>query len=117
MTNHDNAEEVVDKVVNIRILYDAYVNGEHLCNAVSLSNKKVNDNTVCSIVFVLYNNTAVEKLDLSYNNITDDGAVVVSDVLKRYNSLQKVDISYNNIADDGAEAIGYFLKYNKTVKK
>ena len=107
MTN--NAEEVADKVVNIRILYDAYDNGEHLCDAVSLSNKKVNDDTVCSIVFGLYNNAAVKKLDLSYNNITDDGAVVISDVLKHNNSLQKLDISYNKIGDDGAEAIGYSL--------
>ena len=82
-----------------------------------MSNKKVNDDTVCSIVFGLYNNTAVKKLDLSCNNITDDGAIVISDVLKHNNSLQKLDISYNNIGDDGAEAIGYSLKYNKTVKE
>ena len=41
LTDHDNAEEVADKVVNIRILYDAYDNGEHLCDAVSLSNKRL----------------------------------------------------------------------------
>ena len=48
-----NAEEANDnKVVNIRILYDG--NGECLHGVITLSNKKVNDDTVCAIAFGLY---------------------------------------------------------------
>ena len=109
----DSAEEAADKVVSIRILYDAYDNCEHLHDAICLSKNKVNDDTVCSIAFGLYHNTTVTKLDLSYNNITDNGAIIISDILKHNSSVQKLDVSHNNIANDGAKAIGYSLKITK----
>ena len=71
--------------VCVNILYDGY--HECLSKTISLSNKKINDDAAYVITFGLYNNTKVEKLDLSYNNIT----------FKGMNKLSELDISLEHI--------------------
>ena len=107
-----------DRMISIKILYD--YNDECLSETnISLSNKRVNDDTVCLITLGLYNNTTVKELDISYNNITDNGAIVLSEFLKHnmYNTLQKLNISYNSITDKGVADISDSLRCNSVLQE
>ena len=53
--------------VDIKILYDEFGCSPKI---IELPNKHINDDAACLITFGLYNNTTVEKLDLSHNEIT-----------------------------------------------
>ena len=115
---NDDEELITNKrVVNIKILYDC--DGEFECfpEIINLSNKKVNDDTVCLVILGLYNSRIVKVLDLSYNNVTDDGAVIVSDWIKQNNTLQTLDLSHNKISGNGIRAISDCLKHKKTMKQ
>ena len=76
--------------VCVNILYDGY--HECLSKTISLSNKKINDDAAYVIAFGLYNNTKIEKLDLSYNDITIKGMKKLSELDI---SLEYVDLSGN----------------------
>ena len=98
-----------ERVVDINILYDGY----HECSseAINMSNKDINDDAVCLIAFGLYNNTAVQKLDLSCNNITDDGAVVICSFLTYNNKLLKeLNLSENYISFRGMNALSQCIE-------
>ena len=62
---------------------------------------------------ILYCNTNILKLDISYNDISKDGAIAISNCLKNNNTLQQLDMSHNKISIDGAIAISNCLKNNK----
>ena len=115
------------KVVNIRVLYD-----DHDClpYTVCLSNKNINDDVACLIVFGLYNNRKIQKLDFSCNNITEVGLFAIANCLRNHvllkgakeftlmnKSLQILDISYNNISDNGAIALSDCLKNKCTLQE
>ena len=105
-----------DRMVSIKILYD--YNDECLSETnINLSNKHINDDTVCLITLGLYNNTMVKELDISYNNLTDNGAIFISNFLKHNNTLQKLNISHNYIADDGVADISDSLRCNNVLQK
>ena len=82
------------RVVNIRVLYDGSY--ECLLCTISLSNKNINDDSICPIAFGLCNNTTVSKLDLSCNNISMSGMSRLSECVKRTSLLQHVDLSGND---------------------
>ena len=86
----DTHEQVV---VDINILYD----DDHECSSevIDMSNKDINDDTVCLISFGLHNNTAVKKFDLSCNNITFDGMSRLLECTKHFVIFQYVDLSEN----------------------
>ena len=124
--------KVKSKVVNIRVLYDD--DYDYLPYTISLSNKNINDDAACLIVFGLYNNKKIQKLDFSCNNITDVGVLAIANcfrnhvLLKQVNinsefallmnrSLQILDISYNNISDNGAIALSDCLKNKCTLQE
>ena len=113
----DNEELTNKRMVNIKILYECDGEFECLPEIVNLSNKRVNDDTVCLITFGLYSSMIVKELDLSCNTITDDGAVIISDWIKHNNTLQILDISHNKITSNGTRAISDCLKHENTLKK
>ena len=93
------------RVVDINVFYDnefGYLNSpETIC----LSNKSINDDAICLIMFGLYNNTTVKKLDFSCNNITDDGAIAISDSLEFNNTLKELNLSHNQISFSGMKSL------------
>ena len=109
-----NDEQTTDKrVVNVKVLYD-----DDNCSpeTISLSNKTVNDDTVCLVTFGLYENKTVKKLDLSCNNVTDDGVIIIGNCLKHNTTLNTLDISQNKITDNAAQAISDCLKQNTSIQ-
>ena len=74
-------------------------------SVINLSGKQIHDNAVHVLAFGLYNNTAVEELNISNNKITEEGALVIIDCLKQNRALQKLDLSYN--------CIGKMINYKK----
>ena len=103
------------EMINIKILY----NYNDAClseNTISLSNKDLNDDTMCLITLGLYDNTTIKVLDISHNSITDVGAVVISKCLKHNNTIQKLELSRNKITINGAMCIN-FLEHNDTLQE
>ena len=90
------------QVVDFNIMY----NDDHECSseAITLSNKGINDDAVHIIVFAMYNNAVVQALDLSCNNITNDGAVAISDCIRGNCSLRTLILS----------KIAYLIKAQRT---
>ena len=84
-----------DRWMNVYVLYDD--DNEHLPETVSLSNKDIDDDTVCLISFGLYNNKTVKKLDLSHNNIGVNGMKRLSECIIHATPLYLgyVDLSGN----------------------
>ena len=72
---NDSGTSDNSRVVDINILY----HHDHKSpKSVLLSNESISDDVACFISLGLYNNTAISKFDLSYNNITDIGATAIS---------------------------------------
>ena len=107
--------QILEKIVNINILYD----GDHDCSpeAIKISNAGINDDAVYLITFGLYNNTTLQKLDLSCNSITDKGVIEISKCLQTIYSLQTLILSNNKISDIGAEKISDLIYGNKVIQK
>ena len=68
---------------------------ECLSKTINLSEKNINDDTVCVIALGLYNNTTVEKLDLSNNYIGVNGMNELSECITHIIPLNYVDLSGN----------------------
>ena len=62
-------------------------------------------------------NTAIQKLDISYNSISDDGAAAISDSLKINVSLQELYLASNDITTEGAKKIAEAIQVTKTLQK
>ena len=101
-------------IVNINILYDS----DHECSseAVNMSNEDINDDAVYLITFGLYNNTTVQKLDLSCNNITDHGATVISNYLKYNNTLKVLNLSHNYISSKGMISLSKHIRQSVSLE-
>ena len=82
-----------NRVVNIMIFYD----GDSECSpeSINMSNKGIDDDTVCLISFGLYNNATVKKLDFSRNKISYSGMNRLSECVEHATSLEHVDLSGN----------------------
>ena len=114
---NDDEKLTSERVVNTKILYDCDGEFECLPEIINLSNKWVNDDTVCLVIFGLYNSRIVKILDLSCNNITDDGVVIISDWIKQNNTLKTLDLSRNKIGGNGIRAIIDCLKHKNTLQE
>ena len=82
-----------NRVVNIKIQYDG--DYKYLPETINLSNKGINDDTVCLLTFGLHSNTIVKQLDLSYNNISAIGMNRLLECVKYAVPLEYVDLSGN----------------------
>ena len=60
--------------------------------------------------------TALQTLDLRYNNIGDEGARATADGVKSNTALQTLDLYGNRIGDEGAKAIADALKSNTVLR-
>ena len=82
------------KEVCVNILCDHHF--KCLPKTIDLSRGNINDDAAHVIAFGLYNNTTVEKLDLSYNRITIYGMIKLSQCITHAISvLEYVDLSRN----------------------
>ena len=78
----------------VNILYDDH-DHEYSPTTINLSNKNIDDHAVYVIAFGLYNNAAVDKLDLSHNSITINGMNKLSECVEYTKSLGYIDLSRN----------------------
>ena len=104
-----------EKVVDVNILYDGDL--KHSSEVINMSNKGIDDDAVCLLMFGLYNNTTIKKLNLSYNNITDDGAAAIADCLKANNTLQELNLSKVRITNKGLKSVTEAIQVNKRLQK
>ena len=113
--NEFNSSNGYERVVDINILYD----GDHKCSSevINMSGKGIDDDAVCLITFGLYNNTTVQKLDLSCNKVTDDGAVAIMECLKTNNTIQELNLSCNRITSKEAKQMAKVIRVNKHLCK
>ena len=102
------------KVVDINILFDG--DHERSSEVITMSNKGINDDAVYVITFGLYNNTTVQKLDLSYNKITDHGVVALSNCLRSNNTLTELNLSNNLISSGGMSNLTKCFKHATVLK-
>jgi len=65
----------------------------------------------------LKNNYTLQELNLSHNDITCRGAKKLAEAIQVNKVLQTLDVSFNNISDNGAFVIGNCLKDNFTLKE
>lgn len=61
-------------------------------------------------------NTALQTLDVSYNELGDDGVRALSDALKVNTALQSLDVSGNQFGVYGARALGDAVKVNTVLQ-
>ena len=103
------------KEIKIKILFEN--DGECSPETIDLSNRNIEDDTLCLIAFGLYNNTTVKNLHLSCSNLTYDKVVIISNILKYNNFLTKLDISHNYFTDKEAVTLSDCLNDNETLKE
>ena len=103
--------------VGVKHLAKALKSDRHTINTLSLKEQRMGDEAVMMISEVLYCNTSLTKLDLSWNEIGSDGAVALATALRSNSTLIELDISSNNIGDEGADNLATALYSNRTLKK
>ena len=86
--------------IYINILYES--DSECTPEAICLSSKDINDDTVCLLAFGLCNNIKIKQLDLSYNSISMNGMNRLSECVKHAIQLEYVDLSENQSSPWGA---------------
>ena len=70
---------------------------------IDLSSCNINDDNIKHLK--RYNNTKIEKLNISHNSITDNGVGVICKCLKHHEALKKLDLSQNIICINGMNKI------------
>ena len=77
----------------------------------------ISDNVLANISKALQENinTALQILNISYNDIHDAGATAISKCLKTNNSLQELNLSHNMVSNSGISDISKALQENKTL--
>ena len=63
----------------------------------NLRDSNIDDSMISTIGSIIYNLSAIEKVDLSHNNIRDKGLEIIMNKSEKKPTLKKIDLSYNLI--------------------
>ena len=95
---------------------DNSTSGLLLIPFLDLSVTILKDKGVIELFAALHHNTALVKLDLSYNKISKHAANAISECLKSNATLQEMNLSHNKLLNGGVIAISDSLKTNNTLR-
>ncbi|XP_066927577.1 leucine-rich repeat-containing protein 74B-like [Clytia hemisphaerica] len=70
-----------------------------------------------SLVLGLIKNNSLLTLNLSFNGISDDGIKEITRMLEVNQTLESLNLRDNRITNQGAERLGYGLSVNNTLRK
>ncbi|KAI8927929.1 hypothetical protein BC831DRAFT_398073, partial [Entophlyctis helioformis] len=87
-----------------------------LCGTIpELKFRRIDDDTLESIIQPMAGMSLVRQLDLSYNEIGNKGAHILAKILKDDQSIEVLILRSNSITADGAVAISKALTYNEHI--
>ena len=85
-------------------------------STLTLCNSNIINKVADELAAVLYHNTLLQELDLSYNDMSTSDVIKIFNGMKNINNLITLNISHNTITDEAAEAIEAVLSHNNKLR-
>ena len=62
-------------------------------------------------------NSALQELNILFNNISDEGAEALAEALRVNTALQELNLGFNDISGKGAKVLAEAMKVNSALKE